>query len=100
MSEVILFDYWRSSASYRVRIALNLKGVAYTPVPTDLLDASPTDFCVGVGGYPEKHFEAPNLETDIRRAKEKIEAAKEDWKRGRFDIVPGDEKEFIPLPAA
>lgn len=40
MSEVILFDYWRSSASYRVRIALNLKGVAYTAVPTDLLDVS------------------------------------------------------------
>ena len=30
--------------------------------------------------------------------KERIEAAKEDWKRARFDIVPGDEKEFIPLP--
>lgn len=40
MREIILFDYWRSSASYRVRIALNLKGVAYTSVPTDLLDAS------------------------------------------------------------
>ena len=40
MSEFILFDYWRSSASYRVRIALNLKGVAYASVPTDLLDAS------------------------------------------------------------
>ncbi|MFD1765369.1 maleylacetoacetate isomerase [Sphingorhabdus buctiana] len=40
MSEIILFDYWRSSASYRVRIALNLKGVVYTSVPTDLLDAS------------------------------------------------------------
>ena len=37
MSETILYDYWRSSASYRVRIALNLKGVAYRAVPTDLL---------------------------------------------------------------
>lgn len=40
MSDILLFDYWRSSASYRVRIALNLKGVAYTAVPTNLLDAS------------------------------------------------------------
>jgi maleylacetoacetate isomerase len=40
MTEILLYDYWRSSASYRVRIALNLKGVAYTAVPTNLLDAS------------------------------------------------------------
>jgi len=38
MSEIILFDYWRSSASYRVRIALNLKNVPYTRAPTSLLD--------------------------------------------------------------
>ena len=38
MSEVILYDYWRSSASYRVRIALNLKGVAYRSVPISLID--------------------------------------------------------------
>jgi len=39
-----------------------------------LLDAQPTDFCIGVGGYPEKHFEAPNLRIDARRVKEKVEA--------------------------
>ena len=36
MSEAILYDYWRSSAAYRVRIALNLKGIAYRSVPIDL----------------------------------------------------------------
>ena len=37
MSEVVLYDFWRSSAAYRVRIALNLKGVAYTRAPVDIV---------------------------------------------------------------
>ena len=37
MAMPVLYDYWRSSASYRVRIALNLAGVEYTPVVVDLL---------------------------------------------------------------
>jgi maleylacetoacetate isomerase len=37
MSKPVLYDYWRSSASYRVRIALNLLGIAYEAVPIDLL---------------------------------------------------------------
>jgi maleylacetoacetate isomerase len=37
MSQALLFDYWRSSASYRVRIALSLKGVDYARAPVDLL---------------------------------------------------------------
>ena len=36
MSETILHEYWRSSAAYRVRIVLNLKGVAYRAVPVDI----------------------------------------------------------------
>ncbi len=40
----------------------------------DLLDAQPSSFCIGVGGYPEKHFESPNLLADVRRAREKQEA--------------------------
>ncbi len=38
MNQPLLFDYFRSTASYRVRIVLNLKGVSYQTVPTSLLD--------------------------------------------------------------
>lgn len=34
----------------------------------------------------------------VSSSKERIEAAKDDWKNARFAIVPGDEKDFIPLP--
>jgi redox-sensitive bicupin YhaK (pirin superfamily) len=34
----------------------------------------------------------------VSSSKERIERAKSDWKEGRFGLIPGDDKEFIPLP--
>lgn len=38
------------------------------------LDTEERFFCIGVGAYPEKHFEAPNIETDIANLKKKVDA--------------------------
>ena len=61
-----------ANASELVKQIVNLRAGKY--LESDLKNTAPLDFCIGVAGYPEKHFEAPNFDTDLTYLKQKIDA--------------------------
>lgn len=90
-------------ASELVSQIMNLNKGIY--LDDDLQNTSATDFCIGVAGYPEKHMEAPSLDSDIYFLKQKIKNGASyivtqmffDNKKF-FDFVDKCRKEGITVP--
>ncbi len=74
-------------------------------IDDDIVDGAKSNFCIGIAGYPEKHFEAPNMDSDIQHLKDKIAAGGEyivtqmffDNKK-YFDFVSQCRKKGITVP--
>jgi methylenetetrahydrofolate reductase (NADPH) len=65
----------RSANNNAAELVQQISGLAEGKyIERGLLDAEPLSFGIGVGGYPERHAECPNMQAEVRNAKRKVEA--------------------------
>lgn len=69
------FEATKGGHAYATELVSQIQDLNEGKYLHDVIDAEhKADFCIGVAGYPEKHMEAPSLQTDLKRLKEKVDA--------------------------